>query len=199
MFMAINRHYARVSREVAPVEVVSPASYKHTFIVPVSSLNQVSLAALAYARSLNKNVTAVHIVEGEDPEEAERFRKEWERLLPGSDINLVIIESPYRSLVGPLLHYIDARDRQIPDDTITIVLPEVLPSRFWEYLLHNQSALRLKAALLFRSNTVVADMPYILGNRHGPVRRSRLASVPWGAIMALVILVGAIYVLFFLR
>ncbi|HEX8229388.1 MAG TPA: APC family permease [Chloroflexia bacterium] len=199
LFLAINRHYARVSREVAAVEVVSHTSYKHTFIVPVSSLNQVSLAALAYARSLNKNVTAVHIVEGEDTEEAETFRKEWERLLPDSDINLVIIESPYRSLIGPLLHYIDARDRQIPDDTITIVLPEVLPSRFWEYLLHNQSALRLKAALLFRSNTVVADMPYILGNKHGAARRSRIASLPWGAIMVLVILLGALYLLFFQR
>jgi hypothetical protein len=199
LFLAINRHYARVSKEVTAVEVVSPATYKHTFIVPVSSLNQVSLAALAYARSLNKNVTAVHIVEGEDVEEAERFRQEWDRLLPDSDINLVIIESPYRSLIGPLLHYIDARDRQIPDDTITIVLPEVLPSRFWEYLLHNQSALRLKAALLFRSNTVVADMPYILGNQRGAARRSTVASIPWGAIMALVIVLGVVYLLFFQR
>jgi amino acid transporter len=196
LFLAINRHYARVSREVAAIEVVTPTTFKHTFIVPVSSLNQVSLTALGYARSLGKNVTAVHIVEGEDAEEAERFRSEWDRLLPDTDINLVIIESPYRSLIGPLIHYIDARDQQIPDDTITIVLPEVLPSRFWEYLLHNQSALRLKAALLFRSNTVVADMPYILGHSKG---RSTLASIPWGAIMALVIVLGAVYLLFFLR
>ncbi|HET6262242.1 MAG TPA: APC family permease, partial [Chloroflexia bacterium] len=200
LFLAINRHYARVSLEVAaPAEAVSPTTFKHTFIVPVSSLNQVSLAALGYAASLSKNVTAVHIVEGEDPEEAERFRKEWDRLLPDTEVNLVIIESPYRSLIGPLLHYIDARDRQRPDDTITIVLPEVLPSRFWEYLLHNQSALRLKAALLFRSNTVVADMPYILGNQQGTYKRSTIASIPWGAIMALVIVLGAVYMLFFLR
>jgi hypothetical protein len=199
LFLAINRHYARVTREVAPAEAVSPTTFKHTFIVPVSSLNQVSLAALGYAASLSKNVTAVHIVEGEDPEEAERFRKEWDRLLPDTEVNLVIIESPYRSLIGPLLHYIDARDQQIPDDTITIVLPEVLPSRFWEYLLHNQSALRLKAALLFRSNTVVADMPYILGNQQGTYKRSTVASIPWGAIMALVIVLGAVYLLFFLR
>jgi hypothetical protein len=196
LFLAINRHYARVAREVAAIDVVVPTTFKHTFIVPVSSLNQVSLTALSYARSLGKNVTAVHIVEGEDAEEAERFRSEWDRLLPETDINLVIIESPYRSLIGPLIHYIDARDQQIPDDTITIVLPEVLPSRFWEYLLHNQSALRLKAALLFRSNTVVADMPYILGHSKG---RSNLASIPWGAIMALVIVLGAVYLLFFLR
>ncbi|HYP18843.1 MAG TPA: APC family permease [Chloroflexia bacterium] len=200
LFLAINRHYARVSLEVAaPAEAVSPTTFKHTFIVPVSSLNQVSLAALGYAASLSKNVTAVHIVEGEDPEEAERFRKEWDRLLPDTEVNLVIIESPYRSLIGPLLHYIDARDRQRPDDTITIVLPVVLPSRFWEYLLHNQSALRLQAALLFRSNTVVADMPYILGNQQGTYKRSTIASIPWGAIMALVIVLGAVYILFFLR
>lgn len=199
LFMAINRHYARVAKEVAPAEAVPPETYKHTFIVPVSSLNQVSLAALGYARSLSPEVTAVHIVEGEDTEEAERFRSEWSRLLPDTDMNLVIIESPYRSLIGPLLHYIDARDRQIPDDTITIILPEVLPARFWEYLLHNQSALRLKAALLFRSNTVVADMPYILGNDRGILRRSVLSSIPWGAILALGILLGAVYFLFFTR
>ncbi len=163
LFLAINRHYARVAKEVAPVHAVDPAGYKHTFIVPVSSLTQIALTALAYARSLSDNVTAVHIVEGEDPDEAISFTEQWNKLLPGTDINLVIIESPYRSLIGPLLHYIDARDKQIVGDTITIVLPEVLPRRFWEYLLHNQSALRLKAALLFRRNTVVADMPYVLG------------------------------------
>ena len=61
--------------------------------------------------------------------------------IPTDDIQLVIIESPYRSLIGPLLSYIDALDRQSPDDTVTIVLPEFLPASPWEYLLHNQSAL----------------------------------------------------------
>ena len=165
LFLAINRHYSRVAREVQDVPAVSRETYKHTFIVPVSNLNPVTLSALAYARSLSTNVTAVHIVEGEDPEESERFNEQWQRLVPDKDISLAIIESPYRSLIGPLLSYIDALDQQSPDDTITIVLPELLPAKPWEYLLHNQSALRLKAALLFRPNTVVSDVPYLLGSR----------------------------------
>ena len=202
LFLAINRHYARVAAEVeaAPVPT-QPKSYKHTFIVPVASLNAVSMSALAYARSLSKNVAAVHISEGEDPEEAQQFNEEWKRLYPDTDINLVIIESPYRSLIGPLLAYIDALDAQWGDDTITIVLPETIPAKPWEYLLHNQSALRLKAALLFRPNTVVADVPYLLGrDSTGAVRnRSALASVPWGTILFLLAVVAALLYFYVLR
>lgn len=198
MFVAINRHYRRAEREeevaLAPPHYVA---LKHTFIVPVARLNPIAMTALHYARSLSPNVTAVHVVEGEETEEAERFLKEWARFLPETDITLVIIESPYRSLVGPLLSYIDAIDQQSPDDTITIVLPESLPSKPWEYLLHNQSALRLKAALLFRPNTVVSDVPYVLG-RSGATGslgqpRSVLASIPWVTIVLLLLALYLVY------
>ncbi len=204
MFLAINRHYRSVSAEVSELEgVLHHMPYKHTFIVPVSSLNAVTRTALNYARSLNSNVYAVHIVEGEDSAEAERFAAQWHEKLPETDINLVLIESPYRSLIGPLLSYIDALDRQSPDDTVTIILPEFLPARPWEYLLHNQSALRLKAALLFRRNTVVADVPYLLGSnrvtsgRSGP--RTVLSTIPWGAILVLFAATYLTYSLFFNR
>ncbi len=198
LFLAINRHYRRADREeqmaVAPL---SPGQFKHTFIVPVARLNPITLTALHYARSLSSNVTAVHVVEGEESEEAERFNEEWRRLLPETDINMVIIESPYRSLIGPLLSYVDAIDQQSPDDTITIVLPESLPSKPWEYLLHNQSALRLKAALLFRPNTVVSDVPYVLG-RSGATGvlgrpRSIFASIPWVSIIVLLLVIFLVY------
>ncbi len=202
IFLAIHRHYVRVEREVVSLTPPSPEVFKHTFIVPVARLNSVALHALAYARSLSSNVTAVHIVEGEDPEEAEEFNRQWHKLLPNTDINLVIIESPYRSLIGPLLSYIDALDQQAPDDTITVVLPEFLPARPWEYLLHNQSAFRLKAALLFRPNTVVADIPYHLGRlAEAPAARPlrwqrRWVEVPWGAIAAAgALLLMALYLL----
>jgi amino acid transporter len=195
IFMAINRHYRRVAQEIAELDIPRRKEYKHTFIVPVSSLNSVSLTALDYARSLSTNVTAVHIVEGEELEEAERFNNEWKRQMGDSDINLVIIESPYRSLIGPLLSYVDALDRQHADDTITIVLPEFLPAKPWEYLLHNQSALRLKAALLFRPNTVVADVPYHLGRSRGQ-RQSFAATFPWGAILLLGLLLSLVYYFF---
>lgn len=197
MFLAINRHYKRVEREVAEATPMPMQSYKHTFIVPVSSLNPVALNALAYARSLSTNVTAVHIVEGEDSQEAERFNEEWRRLVPDKDISLAIIESPYRALVGPLLSYIDALDQQSPDDTITIVLPELLPAKPWEYLLHNQSALRLKASLLFRPNTVVSDVPYLLGRKGmDPSQRaglSLLTQFPWMPLLALLAILFLIY------
>jgi hypothetical protein len=165
--------------------------------VPISNLNSVSLGALDYARSLSGNVTAVHIVEGEDEEEAEHFNRLWREKMGETDINLVIIESPYRSLIGPLLAYVDALDRQHADDTITIVLPEFLPAKWWEYLLHNQSALRLKAALLFRPNTVVADVPYHLGQATSRPQ-SFIASFPWGALVLLSIVLSLIYY-FFIR
>ena len=196
MFLAIHRHYTRVeAEERVAAQPVTPRVFKHTFIVPVSRLNPVTLTALQYARSLSSNVTAVHIAEGEDPDEAEEFSREWAELLPGTDINMVMIESPYRSLVGPLLSYIDALDRQSPDDTITVVLPESLPSQLWEYVLHNQTALRLKAALLFRPNTIVSDVPHVLG-RNGATPDQRRAAAAWRllpwALLALLLLAGGI-------
>jgi hypothetical protein len=103
-------------------------------------------------------VTALHITDSE--EEIQAMRARWAEL--DTDIPLVIIESPYRSLIGPLLSYIDEVDRQQPDDTITVVLPEFVARHWWEQILHNQSALRIKAALLFRPGTVVTSVPYHL-------------------------------------
>jgi amino acid transporter len=196
IFLAIHRHYRRVESEVAALDLPRQRIFKHTFIVPVSSLNSVALSALDYARSLSANVTAVHIVEGEEPEEAEHFNTQWREEMGDTDINLVIIESPYRSLIGPLLSYVDALDQQSSDDTITIVLPEFLPAKPWEYLLHNQSALRLKAALLFRPNTVVADVPYHLGRLSAQGDRAGqtlFAAIPWAAVVLIVLTLVLIY------
>ncbi len=206
LFLAINRHYVRVEREEQEQAVAQAQAkprtgvglgFKHTFIVPVARMNPITLTALDYARSLSATVTAVHIVEGEDPEEAEQFNKEWRKLLPDTDIQLVIVESPFRSLIGPLLSYIDALDQQQPDDTITVVLPEALPSKPWEYLLHNQNAFRLKAALLFRPNTVVSDVPQLLGRSRtagaDQGRRWRLADLPWGSLLLLLLIIFLFY------
>jgi amino acid transporter len=187
MFLAINRHYRRFATDAEAVTPINPEEFKHTIIVPIAALNYVARSALAYARSLSPNVTAVHIAEGEDTAGVEQFNEEWHRVMGDTDIPIVIIESPYRSLIGPLLSYIDALDQQSPDDTITVVLPELIPARPWEYLLHNQSALRLKAALLFRPNTVVANVPYVLGrNRTAQEiarRRGFLRGFPWGPVL----------------
>lgn len=155
---SIHRHYQTASRELATSTPLDPDLIVHTVVVPVATVNRIARQTLAYARSISENVTAVH-VSGED-DDIDVFRDAWTKLeLP---INLVIIESPYRQLVGPLLKYIDEIDKQRPNDTLTVVLPEFIARHWWEHLLHNQTALRLKAALLFRPGTVVTSVPYHL-------------------------------------
>jgi hypothetical protein len=129
-------------------------------IVPVARLDRAALQALAFARSISNDVTAVHVAD--DADSAERMRERWRAREGG--IALVVIESPYRALIPPLLAYIDARARQDPERPITIVLAEFVPRHFWEYVLHNQTALRLKLRLFFRPNTVVVDVPYHLAS-----------------------------------
>ena len=129
------------------------------FLVPIAELNVPARQALAYARALapdERHVVAVHVTD--DVSEAEELRRQWEAWECG--VELVIIESPFRSLGGPLLAYIDALKDTYPKDTITVVLPEYVPSSWWEHLLHNQTALRLKAALLFHPGVVVTNVPY---------------------------------------
>jgi amino acid transporter len=158
MMRAIHTHYVNASRELATSTPLNPADIHHAVVVPIAAVNRIAKQTLAYARSISDNVTAVHVAT--DEENIEAFRKEWEKL--GIDVPLVIIESPYRALVGPLLKYIDEVDRQTPNTTLTVVLPEFIARHFWEHFLHNQTALRIKAALLFRPGTVVTSVPYHL-------------------------------------
>jgi hypothetical protein len=126
------------------------------------------LQTLAYARSIARGpedvVNAVHVTD--DPDTAETLRLQWEEWR--CPVQLTIVESPYRSLVGPLLAYIDAMHAQHPGKVLTVILPEMVPAHWWEQVLHNQTALRLKAALLFRPGVVVADVPYHLRRRRIP-------------------------------
>ncbi|MBA2278387.1 MAG: amino acid permease, partial [Chloroflexia bacterium] len=158
MFRAIHRHYDQATSELAAQTPTRSEEIIHTVIVPIAQLNRVARQTLAYARSISNNVTAVHITD--DEHAIERLRAQWTE--SATDVPLVIIESPYRSLVGPLLTYLDEIDKQRPDDTLTVVLPEYVPRHWWEQILHNQTALRIKAALLFRPGTVVISVPYHL-------------------------------------
>jgi hypothetical protein len=115
--------------------------------------------ALEYARSIAPdNVTAVYV--DIDPEGTTRLREKWNEW--GIDVPLVVLDSPYRSLSGPLLRYIHRVDMKWDDDVLTVVLPEFIPARWWQHLLHNQSSLLLKGALLFRRGIIVTSVPYHL-------------------------------------
>jgi amino acid transporter len=157
MFLGIHRHYTRVNRELrARAPSWHPERLLHTVIVPVADLSYPARRSLAYARSIADNVRAVHV--SATDEDKEHIRKEWEAW--GNHVPLVILDSPYRQIIEPVLAYIDQCDNERPGDIITVVLPEYVPDHWWENALHNQMALRLKAALLYRPNTVVTSVPY---------------------------------------
>ena len=164
-FTRIHHHYRRVQEQLEvtePPTLPAPPEDRRdghiTAIVPVDEVNKAVMRTLAYARTITENVVAVHVTD--ELEEGERLRQRWEELVP--DTPIVIIESPYRSFVAPFLAYIDALDRAEPGRPITVVLPEFVPAHAWEGLLHNQSAIRLKKALLKRPNTILIDVPYHL-------------------------------------
>jgi len=115
------------------------------------------MAALRYAQMLSNDVTAVHV--SIDPEEAEKVRQEWETW--GKGVRLLILESPYRLFLEPLLQYIDqiAAQRQ-PNETITIVVPQFVPKRWLYNLLHTQTAMMLRLILLFKRGVIITDVPY---------------------------------------
>jgi amino acid transporter len=164
LFLSIRRHYQRVERERTAHLPVHPGDIHHRIIVPIAGLDRASEQSLAYARSLSSHVTAVHIAI--DEQEAEAIRAawhEWQQQVPEEeDVHLLVIESPYRSLVRPLLAYIDTLHERHPDETLTVILPELVVAHWWETILHNQTALRLKAALLFRPGIVVINIPHHL-------------------------------------
>lgn len=162
MFRAIHRHYRQVEEESRLPDLSEPlplATRPQAMIVPVTDLNRAAVNALSYARSISPNVTAVHVTD--DQENVGTLRERWEKWAGG--IPLVIIESPYRAFTAPLLRYLDEVQRRDPEARITVVLAEYVPKHLWEHLLHNQTTLRLKAALLFRRNTVVIDVPHHIG------------------------------------
>ncbi len=159
MFYGIHTHYRRLERARRAETPLLPEEVVIRAIVPVADLGTPARQALAFARAVasdDAHVVAVHVTD--DVAEAEQLRRQWEEWEPG--VEMVLIESPFRSLTGPLLAYIDALKESNPGDTITVILPEYVPSSWWEHLLHNQTALRLKAALLFHPGVVVANVPY---------------------------------------
>jgi len=158
VFFAIHRHYRELARNLSLEDYGGPPmGRRNRVILPISGVHRGTLAALRYARSLSDDVTAVHVTI--DAAEAERVRGKWETW--GEGVRLVILDSPYRLLLEPLLAYIEEiLSRRQPNDTVTIVVPQFVPRRWWHNLLHTQTALLLRLALLFRPGLVITDVPY---------------------------------------
>ena len=168
MLWQITRHYED-SNDQLGVGLSDPAAVAEAFygvsagrsqtvIVPVDQINRAVLRTVAYARTLSQQAVAVYVTDERDVGEA--FRQRWEDSVP--DVPLIILESPYRSLIEPLMAYIESMDRANAEQSVTVVLPEYVVKRFWHRALHNQLSVRLKKALASRPNTVIVEVPYHL-------------------------------------
>jgi amino acid transporter len=168
VFRAVNRHYLDVANQLTTQGVERLRPIRHEVIVPISGIHRGVLKALEYAKAIAPHhVTAVYI--NLDFEATQKLRAKWSEW--GEGVELVVIASPYRSLIGPLIRYVDRRMKQHEDQMVTVVLPEFVPAKWWQHLLHNQSSLMLKGALLFKPNVIVTSVPYHLksGNKNGKV------------------------------
>ena len=159
MFSSIRKHYKNVAEQLSLNSAAKPASVRRvTAIVLVSGIHKGVIPALELAQALAPdNVTAVTV--DVEPEHTERLRQRWPDW--GFDVPLMVLDSPYRSLMSPLLRYVNEVDELYHDDELLVILPEFVPAHWWEHMLHNQTGLLLKSALLFRKK-VVLSVPYHL-------------------------------------
>ena len=157
-FRITRRHYDRVAAQLTMNGWRSRGPRHNTVLVPISGVQRAVAEALDYASTLSKDVRAVYV--DVDPASSEQLRKSWERL--GTCVPLVALASPFRSLMEPLLEYIEQAAAEKANDYVTVILPEFVPKQWWQHLLHNQTSLLIKGALLFRPNIVVTSVPYHL-------------------------------------
>ena len=157
-FSFIQRHYRGLAKNLSLNDFGEPMRVgRHRVILPVSGVHRGSLAALHYAQALSSDVTAVHV--SIDPDETEKIRRKWDRW--GNGVRLVVLESPYRLLLEPLLDYItEIADTRQPGEIITIVVPQFVPKHWYHNILHTQAAWWLRLALLLKPGIVITDVPY---------------------------------------
>src|SRR5574337_701731 len=160
VFFAIHHHYRDLAALLSLEQYGPPPRVsRHRVIMPISGVHRGTVIALRYARSLTDDVTAVFV--SMEPADAERLRSKWEWW--GEGVRLIVLHSPYRLFLEPLVGYIEEiAARRQPNETITIVVPQFVPRRRWHNLVHSQAAIWLRMALLFKRGIVITDVPYQL-------------------------------------
>ncbi|TGB11543.1 APC family permease [Streptomyces sp. MZ04] len=177
---AIRRHYDRVAEEIAAPETPSDDSVRPSrvhSIVLVSKIHRPTLRALAYAK-LMRSDTLEALSINVDPAETKALRAEWEKR--GITVPLKILDSPYREITRPIIDYVKNLRRESPRDVVSVIIPEYVVGHWYEHLLHNQSALRLKGRLLFTPGVMVTSVPYQLDSSEAAKKRARKRS-EWNA------------------
>jgi hypothetical protein len=157
-FRVVNRHYEALAAELSLEHLADEPPVTNTVLVLVGDLHMGVVRALRFAQSLTPNPKAVYVEI--DPSRTLKLEERWAK--GGSGVPLVVLASPYRSVLGPLFEYLGRIKAQEPHGVITIVIPEFVPRHWWQHVLHNQTALLVKGALLFRQGIVVVDVPFHL-------------------------------------
>jgi amino acid transporter len=158
VFKATRRHYDHVSSQLTLRNYTPQARVHNTVLIPIGGMQRAVVEALRYAETLSDDVRAVYV--DVDPTATDHIKRQWQ--VWGGRVKLIVLASPYRSVMEPLLEYIEQVENDREDDYVTVILPEFVPARWWQHLLHNQRALLIKGALLFRPNTVVTSVPFHL-------------------------------------
>lgn len=158
MFGEIGRHYRDMAQELSLDGYARTPRSRNVVLVLVPRLHRGIVEALDYAQNLSDDVRAIYIET--NPATTRGLKADWDKW--AGDIPLLILESPYRSLLGPLLRYIEAVQKERVDDIITVIVPELAPAKWWHWILHDQTAPLLKFALLGRRDVVVTNVRYFL-------------------------------------
>jgi hypothetical protein len=158
----IHRHYTEFAEEIRFLGQSPITPLHHTVIVPVNGITKATSGALVYATTISDEVVAVYIEV--DPRDTARIEQEWDAWDIG--VPLVVVPSPYRSILKPLVEYVESLRMITAGELVTIVVPEVVPRRWWEHLLHNKTALYIRTAFLFKPNVVVTAIPYLVGHSY---------------------------------
>jgi hypothetical protein len=169
LMKAIRRHYDRVSEELMVGEQDQALPSRVHAIVLVSKLHKPTMRALAYARASRPNVLEAVTVDV-DPDVTEALMEEWDRRQIA--VPLKVLASPYREVTRPIVDYVRSVRRASPRDVVTVFIPEYVVGHWWEQLLHNQSALRLKGRLLFTPGIMVTSVPYQLASSEAAAVRA---------------------------
>ncbi|MBV9592524.1 MAG: DNA-binding protein, partial [Actinobacteria bacterium] len=155
----INKHYQRVSSELASAEQGLKLPARNHVVVLVSKVHRPTLRALAFARATRPD-TLTALTVNVDDDETRSLLAEWESHdLP---VKLTVLESPFREMTTPIIDYVRQLRRDRPNDVVNVFIPEYVVGHWWEHLLHNQSALRLKGRLLFQPGVMVTSVPWQL-------------------------------------
>lgn len=158
IFRKIKNHYNYLSRELTVTVNDAVPEFNTTALLLVPRLHKGILHTIAYAKTLTHDVRALHVTL--DPQGVTSIKMDWNRF--GADIPLVILDSPYRSLVEPVIEYIDQALAEDPNAMITVIVPQAVPKRWWHSILHNNAAVPLKLALASRKNVVITNVRYFL-------------------------------------